>query len=385
MNAVIIFLVIFAGASFFSRIAHATLFMRFLAAPVFITVGLFLSQSGLGLLRLPSLDGLDLFTQTAIAWVSFLLGIKKLAYTKNHKSQLAIRSIQLLCNLVITAVLTLIAIWLITPTSFMQLDDMSLLALLLLIACLLFGRETYILGRARISNFNLTVMAMLGMLPFLFLIYNEDHPTFLRSCTPFIAGFFAAWVTSHIEKLILKILDADIKIVVLSLISMCSIIAGVCLWFGFPHAIVGFLFGVFISFEKKRPILFLRELLLSEQPVMIVLMILTGAHLSPRLEPLLCGALLGALIHLMRFFMRRLQANLKARPHFRAGYLGSSNIALLFLGSLFFVFPDKRPLINDLVLLVLAATSLGDLLGVARWSYVLGRRLKKIPSPVVMD
>jgi hypothetical protein len=377
MNGVLIFLIIFAAAGIIAKLGHATLFSRFLIAPSFVTMGMLLSQSGLGILRPSTLLDLDLFTQVAISWLAFLLGLRGRVYAHRAYTDLGRKLFHLGINLLFTYLLVLLAFWGGGQSPIFKLGTGIYLTASLFSASLLMGRKPIFSSGIRINSFYAAIVAMIFMAPFLFFIYQEQFANLYQALMPFWSGVLCACFCLLTLWLILKVRDLSQEVLILCLIALCATMAGIAKWFFIPHVVPGFLFGLlsshFMGLAKPQKTLFL-----SEQPVKIMLMILIGAHLTISFKTIAAGIGFGLIIYFVRFFGRFFMKRLFDRSGVVFAFMGASEVPVLFAASIFFVLPEPHLVLNDLLLFIFVVASVGDVLGIARWSMVLRRRRQKV-------
>lgn len=378
MNAVLIFLVIFIAASLVARLGHTSLFIRFLIAPTCVAIGLLLSPEGLGLLRAPILSGLDIFTQVSIAWLSFLLGLRRYSYAKAKSQKILVFFWPVFFTWLVTFLLTLTSIYFFgSDDGLFSLDTVHLLLASLFSSSLLIGREPMLLGRVRINVFHAAVIGLLGAVPLLMLLYADRYGA--EYCYfPLLAAILIAAASALIQKLFFISIKESYGALVLSLIAISSILAGASIWYFVPHFLAAFLFGYFVSFFFRKEEGFTESLFMSEQPVRMVLMVLVGAQLKISFSIVAAGLLLGLLIYGTRVLLYfTVNSKIIDKRQVFSPFMGSGEVAVLFCVSMWFVFPYDLRAFNNLVLFILVASSVGDILGVARWAITLQRRMHK--------
>jgi hypothetical protein len=376
MQAVLFFLIIFALASMIARLGHATLFLRFLIAPSFVGLGILLSHHGLGILRPSTLLGLDLFTQVAISWLAFLLGLRRLAYVNARCVKKSVRFGRIFTTFIVTLALTLAMLWAFRFYFLAGINNLTIICIGIFCATLLIGREPLISGKLRINGYDAAIWASIGAIPLLITVFQVKFDSIQSGVTPLIAGGISAIICSLILLCIIKSESILLETLTLILIAICATSSGLAKWFLVPHVLIAFIIGILSSFSVVF-LPFLRDLFLSERPIRMVLMILIGAHLTVSLAPIMVGLSLGVLIYLIRALgFLAAKISLKRRVLF-SPFMGTGEVAVLFMASIWFVIPEHKSLFNDLVLFILAAGSVGDILGVARWSIMLRKRLHK--------
>ncbi len=375
MIEIVIFMLIFALAMSISRLGHATLFSRFLTAPFFGFCGVFLSQNGLGVLRAPMLMKLDLFTQIALVWLAFLLGLKLRNNVLRRTATVArARALAaLVFTYLATVALVFLAVSLIPFTEALRREGALFSLIVVMSSALLIGHVPLFGRGIRVTIFSRTLIALVATTPLLIFFYQSKSDDWFHILLPFLVVFISAGFCFVIYRLMISPLSAAMETVVLILAANCALLAGVAIWFFVPHILLGFAFGVFFSCDKTCE-KFLPHLYISEQPMRILLMILIGAHLTITFDSIVCGLFLGIIIYTTRLIIHLVTRNYGRNRAVFSPFMGASELSAILLASLMFVFPEHRSIMNDVLLFILVAASVGDVLGVARWSMVLRTR-----------
>jgi len=385
MYAVFFLLVIFCAATLVARLSHRSLFLRFLIAPGFVALGHISSSSVLGLIREPTLNSLDFFIQIAIAWLGFLLGFRKFAFSRTTLfKRKFLLAWQLLLTLGLVFIFTLTFFYFLNIPELAQ-DKWLFYALCFFISSLLLGRSLLSFKPLHINSFHDAIIAVLGLSLFSFALLYQQNQSITYSLLLLASGFGFPILANILWLLVAEKEDCPKETLVLCLISLCTLLAGVANFIGIPHLILTFIFGLILSFYTKSLGTISRQLFLSEQAVRIVIMIFIGAQLSFSKNPIFAGILFGLILSFARFsVLGSLRKNKKKRRMF-SFFMASSEICMPVAVSMWLVFTNLQPQLNNLVVFILCASSTGDLFGVLRW-WLMGKikktKIKLVtPSP----
>jgi hypothetical protein len=385
MLAIFLFLFLLALASIISNLPHAALFLRFVSAPTFIALGFFLSSKGLGLITPQTLKSLDLFVVSGLSWIGFLLGLRRLAFLRARPFRKTLKlSWQVFATYILSLFLCTIFLYLI-PWGIYKNNFLMWASFCIFCATILMGRTLLIVkSPMRINSFHAGLVSTAGLL-LLTAIWRLE---FFKHPGDALIPIGLSLIIAGLSALVLFLVFSSVKLssnsLVLFLISTTVLLAGASLWLGIPIILMSYFFGFFLSTYKSDVSALSQNLFKSEQSLRIVLVIFFGAYLNFSIPPLMWGFLLGVILSLIRYYLHRLLKPKKGGKIFYF-FMGSSEIAVPFSISLWFVFPQQQDLLANLVAFLLAASSAGDILGVIRWWRMGKKRKIKIESPLINE
>lgn len=373
MHSILLLLIAFSLVGLLSRFGGQVFAQRVFTGLIAVAVGFVLSKHGLGIIRLNTLDRIDLFTQVSLTLLGLTWGLLSLYRRKITRNLvLSVISGSILYGLILVILFLIRQMkiyWLVDQYWF--LDDIYIY----LVASLVLAQIFFCFHFSVVER-NIAIILMFANICSHIIITNNTseilslNSLLLVLAGPLIAGF--GLLISNIIYFSQKN-KKDKHLTLLIVLIVVSLITGAALYFNVPQILVGFIFGWLLAKFYPAISLIKKELIMSELSLRIVFLILLGAQLKWTFDPIFWGLVLGLAL-LLLFIISRRWINQFYGGHMSIRGSGGYEIGVLFAASIMFASQNQATQLNNVVLFMLAFSLFIDVTSML-WFYYSKARL----------
>jgi hypothetical protein len=390
MNGVLILLALLSVATIVSRQKRAAFMAHIAATPILLALGFLFSPQALGFLTPSTLDALMPALHVAVAWLSFLDGLRLI------RPRLDVPFFR---RAALSAVLTLIqwaALFGVLWLTIMGVVRLGLFAgqdavplHITLASALVVAGVTTATGMVFTVELLANAPANRAYSRLLFLVRHDDSFGVIALClgiwlwTPphfpfpelaWSAAFLPAGIGLVLALAYLFLADPAPEATMSNRIAGIGLVTlgvGLAIGAGLPEAAVGFFLGAILAGVRDTPLVKDSVLRISDRPVRLVVMVLVGASLKFTWAPVLVGITLAGARFLLKVALRR-AVTWKTRGEVPlAAVVGSSEVALPLILS-FALTMGESDFVSPLITTVAVAVSVTDLIALLLWPYRSG-------------